>query len=674
MRTRTVLGFLSVPFGITVFILLTVCLSPIRWDKKSFGPVLPQLESKSLSSVGNFLFVSTDNSWESGHYAQYGFDMLTFPNGNLQWMIFKEGDQGGYSWRPNWSIDNLGNIYRYGTEGTQTTTHQIPDDLGLFLKSASVVVANTETRDRLLSRWSSISASNISVMRKGEESFVERPRVRVTLNQCIRVFLLSLILVGGIAVAAAWGGANTSGALKLTNLAIALPSLLVFHTLLTFLLGTITAKSISTAVTVESVVAVCIISYFAVKGRLSDQFSDLRQTITSFGRGKISLVVTGALIFLMFSSLRLDFDGDMLTQYLPVARYHYLLGRHDARALTSRYGVMTQATYPPGFPILLSTLMWAANTDAQSPVQFNYSTNLMVYLYRLLLSVLHLSFLIALASVFKVFTFGGRGLSWLLPPIAVALILPVFLGQPAAAEVYLVPVVGFALIALLASSWFPNGFFTQIGLFIGSSGLFIKKEGLPILCLILFTWYLATLETKRFSLRNSLGHVGAVTLGLFPFLVWRISLGDLAANEFFFYSRSSLSSFGASLGLASKIVEKAIKIVLANNYWVALILLLPLTVVFISAFRSWRDQIIPLGIGVYIAAMTGVYIVSNHPAGPIEHMNTSYDRVVMVAVLASIICAGRVFLLSKAEETNQQTPDDRPSIHVERNLYEITVR
>ncbi len=648
MRISPIVHCLTASIAITFLIAVMVSLSPIRWDIKAFGPVLPQVEAPGLEANSNVLFVSADNEWENGHFAQYGLDMVTFPKGKFQWMIFKEGDRGVYTWPTNWMIDQAGRLYRSGSDQVWPSTADAPDDLKQFIKFGQVVVRTTNTKVKLLERWPELTEAMILTMKAGTSRFIEIPRVRITLAQCLRLFLLVFIFV----VPMVFGGwivkEDHYEVRKLLNAALVFPGVLVLHTALVYLLGNITSSGISTALLVELISAIGLLGFMC---RGFSNNSGVRELKPEDGNRRPLhrwLLAAAALIFVSSSMLRLDFDGDMLTQYLPVARYHYLEGRHDPRALISRYGVMTQATYPPGFPISISSLMWVSEVNKDA-VGFNYPTNLMVFLYRLLLTALHLSFLVALGALLNCLGNGKHGFNWLLPLVAISFLLPLFLGQPGAAEVYLIPLVGFSIVAVYAGAQLNQSAYIHLGLFIGAAMVFVKKEGILIFCLIVLTWYVAAkFRSGRFSLRETAGHLATAIIGLSPFLIWRLKLGEIARSEYFFYQRPSLSRLMANWALLGKIVEKATKILLANNYWVILFLLLPLIIVYSCSSRwLWKDQVIPLGIALYATAMTCVFVFSQHPGGPIEQMDVSYDRLMATPVLAAILYGAKSLFESK---------------------------
>ncbi len=654
---KEVLRLAAISAAITMAIALLVCLYPIRWDKKALGPVLPQFNSSEMAHSPQILFVSKDNDWENGHYAQYGFDMIAFPHGKVDWMVFKEGWRES-PWQARWMIDEEGNIYSPGGDNSWYMVENASEGSISFPGSASVIVSDPDTRAKLLKRWPSLSEDKVLLMSNEPVSFWESPRIRIGLSQFIRIFVLVFLLVVMFAFLSAVTGENGRGWVWL-NLGLAVPSVLIPHTIVVYFLGKITSEAISLSFILEFVIAIGLTVYIqkkkvpANKPPIKKTFPDIWH---SMGRKDIlrpeSLILAALLLlYISFSCLKLDFDGDMFTQYVPVAQYHYLAGSHDPKALMERFGIMTQATYPPGFPILISTLMWAGDLPKETPLKFGYQANLAIFLYRFMISILHLSFLLSAGGLFRLLQKDENSWGWLLPTLAIPLILPLFLGRPEASEVFLVPVVGFSILALLAGDELNNPLYTNLGLFFGGYGMFLKKEGFLIFVLIVMPWYLAgRLRSSKLSLRAIAINSTCLLIGISPFLFWKLGLNSLHIPEYFFYENPSLAKLAASGPLLKGVIEKAIKILLANNYWVALFLIFPLAVSYDWLWcRRWKQACIPLGAMAYIFSMTFVYLFSRHPEGAAVHMDVSYERILAVGILSVILYGAKTIIIPAKE-------------------------
>jgi hypothetical protein len=648
---RTALYLLSASLVIAFLIAISVSLSPIRWDIKSFSPTLPQLEGPGIPAGSDILFVTSNNDWENGHYARYGLDLITFPRAHSEWVVFREGEREG-PWPADWSLDNAGRFYQVATGNSPYDASGAPPDLETIAKSGWVLLRTPETRALLLERWPSLRESKIAVMKPALASFIEFPSRRISAGQFFRT--LGFAFTACVVFAFFLGLGRDRGP-RWFRAALACPVALAAHTLFVFFLGKLTSAPIPTAFSVELLVAVGLALYIERQHWFpAPPIALMKSWAREQGTGQIVLpaVLLGAgfLTFLLFSVLRLDFDGDMFTQYLPAARYHYLMGGHEPDVLLSRYGLMTQATYPPGFPIVISTMMWVGGMAKDAPLAFDFETNLAVFLYRLVVTILHVSFLAAAAGLFRALQTKQDRFGWLFPVVAVSLLLPLFLGQPAASEVYFVPMVGFSILALLAGDELRQPAYAHLGLFTGGFALFLKKEGLFIFFLILLPWYLiGRLRSAKVSLRITAVDMVCLLLGLAPFLLWKTDLRRLGINEYFFYDRVSLTRLMHSGALLGQIVEKAFRTLLTDNYWAVLFLLLPLAMLFDLVRRQrWRRLLTPAGILAYTAAMTCVFVFSKAPGGPLAQMDVSYERVVFVPVLAAVLHGARVLFCSKA--------------------------
>src|SRR3974390_371384 len=86
-----------------------------------------------------------------------------------------------------------------------------------------------------------------------------------------------------------------------------------------------------------------------------------------------------ALLFLA----RLDFDGDFFNNWLPQGRFFYFLGRHDP-SLIAQQGSWQAASYPPGYGILLSTVMWMSEMNLTASFVPGMDPSFAILIYRLL--------------------------------------------------------------------------------------------------------------------------------------------------------------------------------------------------------------------------------------------------------------------------------------------------
>ena len=78
---RAYLGSGLIALVVTLSIAAAVSLSPIRWDLKSLGPVLPRLAAENLTPGEDILYVSSGTRSFDRNLVSYGLDLLTFPGG-----------------------------------------------------------------------------------------------------------------------------------------------------------------------------------------------------------------------------------------------------------------------------------------------------------------------------------------------------------------------------------------------------------------------------------------------------------------------------------------------------------------------------------------------------------------------------------------------------------------
>jgi hypothetical protein len=90
---------------------------------------------------------------------------------------------------------------------------------------------------------------------------------------------------------------------------------------------------------------------------------------------------------------------------------------------------------------------------------------------------------------------------------------------------------------------------------------------------------------------------------------------------------------------------QSLKTILANGTWIALFLVLPAAALWSARHRPWRELLVPAGIAVYAPQMAAVYVLSR--SDPLHHMETSYERLLLVAVLSASLYGLRV--LAKAQ-------------------------
>ncbi len=642
---RLFLNIFFISFIITLFIAFLTCISPIRWDMKSYVTAFPETDYKNLEYGKDVLFISADDGWQNNHIAAYGLDLITFPHGKNAWLLFKEGMVNDNR-NAVFLIDKAGNFYRRTVFNSFKKTKKTPEKVKALVKSGIIIVPTQKTKDAFIQRWPLISTGKIIVLKGKKASFLEYPSLRINLNQMLRIFVL--VLISSSIMAFAWGitGNTALRCLRWFNFALGFPCLLIFHTIIVFCLGKITQAAINWAIAFELFISIALLLF------LNKKFAISMGSVKNKNLHLLLPIMVAGLIYIFFIVLKLDFDGDIYTHWLTMGRFHHKLSHHDPVILFERYGLQHEVVYPPAFAILISTLMWAGDMAKNESFQINYTTHLVIFLYRLFFAVLYLLFLFALCNLFVKVKQERDWLTGLLPIVLIMLLLPMFLGLPTSAEIYFVTMAGFSMLAFLASDELQNQVYSRIGLLLGVVLMFIKIEGILIFPFIIIPWYLTCkCSNRKWSIHEMAGDIIILFIGLIPFFVWKSDLYNLRITEgisslHFEFSNVTLEKLTSNIPLLIQLFENAIKIFLANNYWMVFFLILPIATLYNWLWkRKIYNLIIPFGIYIYLTGVTSIYVFSTSPT--LAHMNTSFSRILMIAVLSAIIYGMQTLMLLK---------------------------
>lgn len=629
----------------TTVVAAAVSLSPVRWDLETLGLVVPNAPRDLRLSDRRILYVSADNDWRNAHLADYGLDFLTFPNGVSSWMCFREGIAAGGP-RPELAIDSDGEIERRAGRGWRPLTREEARDLEARL----VLVPSAGTRAALAARWPVAAARDARVIQPaGGRPFLEGPRVRVSAGQTARLFLALLLPVSALL----WTRARRRrrGSASFLDAALVVPLVLAGHATVTYLLGFLTGHSVAWALVGEVGVAV---GFALAAGRevgSGGSTAAVPERVGGTLRRVSPWLLAGALFGLVVV-FRLDFDGDLYTHWLPMARMHHLLGRHDPGLLVARYGVAHEATYPPGFPIVISTLLWIAGVPRTGSLGFGEASNFAILLYRGLMAVVSLSFLAGVAATFRSMRERGeRG--WLLPVAIIPLALPLFLGEPRSAEVFFTPMLGFAMLALLAGRALSREAYVRLGLALAIFGLFVKNDAIMVLPLIVAPWYLL----DRRPGRTVVWDVVVVLLAGLPVLFWRLDLSRVVERTNFMFRPVGIADVFSGFGDWPRLLAASLEFLLRSPGGAIIVVVLPVAVIFrLLQDGIRRDLIIPLGIWTYTIGTT--YIFTFSKSDPLQHLNRAYGRLMTHAVLSGVLYASWVVLTRY--RTRVETTDSTP--------------
>src|SRR4029077_6105428 len=127
-----------------------------------------------------------------------------------------------------------------------------------------------------------------------------------------------------------------------------------------------------------------------------------------------------------------------------------LLGRHDP-SLLAQHGGSHAASYPPGYGILLSTVMWMTGMDPIASFLPGMDSSFAILIYRLLVLALNLSLLLLITAYLK--RLGAeKSALWIPALVILMLLIPTTAGKHIAAETILFPMLAASIILIAAGS------------------------------------------------------------------------------------------------------------------------------------------------------------------------------------------------------------------------------
>jgi hypothetical protein len=644
MKAKTLLGALALALGLTALLVLISSAVPIRWDHKSIAPNLPQFTGDAPPGDRGFVFVTADESTQNHHLARYGLDFLTFPNGEHAWLVLLEGTSEGPV-SADYAIDASGRFHAYSAADGWQPLASPPPAVARIARHGTLLLSSLDLFEPIAERWPAARSASVVELDKWGGSFFAKPQLRYSLTSFAKTWWVLSIVSLCLAAAACYARQKNRGRSEVWLCCCLVPPCwLALHSYAVYLFGWITPHPVPAALGLQSLMALATLLFWPLPAGPAGPAAPGSGAQRSLGPAVCFSLALAALTFCALSVVRLDFDGDLFTHWIPSARLHHLLGHHDPMALLQRYGAVHETTYPPGFPIFISTVLWMADSSQSASFGLGHDSHLAILLYRCFIVALHLSFLIGTAAFFRAMDGQRDNLRWLLPVIAIPLILPLFMGKPTSSEVYMVPILGFSILALAHAGWSRQAGYARLGLGLALFGLFLKNDAFLSLPLILLPWYFAYLTERRpLHLVSLLKDILAIVIGLAPWLIWRMDLAGLNVDANFMFEPVNLSRLAQEFDRAFPLALNAFKIIVKGSFWLVLLVAMPATFVYQLARRQRKHALmIPLAIWCYASGLVFIYVFSRSDA--VSHMNTSYDRLLMIAVLSGILYCARELL------------------------------
>jgi hypothetical protein len=612
-------------------------LWPIRLDYRSLQD-LHRLEGRGLpQSSGKFLFLSRDNRMESARTATFALRQLAFPVGSVNWAALKEACDGPWT-SGVFAVDLEGQPYK--VKVLPSGVSWIPDDSLRNLafadtQEAYVLFDSQATREAFETRWPFLKqAAHVSVLPDTKvKSFARRPfasefevarvvRIAAAMGTFFAVFLV-LIQLPFLRRAPAEVSAAVATFLALgTNIWLVyliqwiLPGLVRWSPSILWLVGLLAA------------LCLCLRAPHCRSEEPPWQFGPLAAT------GRIALTFCFLAYALLFLA-RLDFDGDFFNNWLPQGRFFYFLGRHDP-SLIVQQGFMQAASYPPGYGILLSALMWMTGMNPAASFLPGMDSSFAILIYRLLVLALNLSLFVLIAAY--LIRFGAKKtVIWIPALVILMLLIPTTAGKHIGAETILFPMLAASIILIATGLRCSVDGLTALGLLAGGMATLVKWEGALLFAVGVLPWFFsfATSKPGRLSKTSIVVWTAVTVLACLPALIWKVTLS--VHNQFF--GSVDIARLLASVHQLPGLAGLAVRMMLEDGRLILFLFVLPCALVFqLRAKPHWSVFLVPASIAALLIGWLVIFLFSNDPSSQL--VETAYSRLIMIPTFSAILyCA-----------------------------------
>jgi len=622
-------------------------ICPVRLDHRALQDMVRLQVAGLPGASGDFVFLSGDNSMENARTANFGLRPIAFPKGAVLWATLKE--QSDRVWSSGFvAVDASGMPYRIngGMTGSWEwrAAPEVAEQAQQKLTRATFVYDSAHTREMFEQRWPFLrSVGNAAAVLSPSPSGSAMGIWRHPANE--------FGLVRWLRIAALLGIYTTSVLVLLQSIRPPKPIawLVVGGAVFAAVGMTVAINYVLESVlpgTARWSTGLLWLCLFMIAGWLNG--GDARSVVPVLPKRRSArFIVCYALIaYALLFLARLDFDGDFFTNWLPQARFHYLLGRHDPSALLA-YGSMQAASYPPGYGVFLSTLMWAADLRREDSFLPGPETSFAILAYRLIVFVLNAALLV-LVGVYLAHLRSGSRSGWVAGLAVTLLLIPSTLGKHIAAETILFPMLGSAMVLIAAGRSFGVHALTALGLAIGGMATLIKWEGAVLLALGVLPWLASvTVATHRPTVRTIAIWIAVLTAALTPTIVWKAT-SDVH-NQFF--GAATWSGLVSGVPLLGRLAKRAYQLTLASGTFALVFIALPCAVASrISGTQSRIGALVPAGIlGLFLGWIL-IFVFSNLNA--VTYLETSYERLVMVPTFGAILYSVESLQIARGSEAS----------------------
>jgi hypothetical protein len=635
-RTTLLAGLLLPIIGAAVLCALA-SIWPVRFDARSLQD-LSRVQGLGLpQSSGEFIFFSRDNSIESARTATFGLRQLAFPDGNMFWAALKEHCNGPWS-SGFLAIDATGNAFLVsgGAHGEWqwAPADEPANEVRSRLATSFVVYDSYQTRKLFEERWPILKTiSRIAVATDsstGSPFKLRRPANEFTLTRITRIaavigsslsVLLVLIQFPSLRRVDSW-----------LILASAIFLSLGLNISLAYLSQWVAPASVHWSSALLWIGGLLFVLFAESKAGVAQDKHRISFTWPS-SRSVRLMLLYGVAVFALLFLVRLDFDGDFFNNWLPQARFHYLLGKHEPGAIITQ-GAIQAASYPPGYGIVLSTLMWVSEMKPTESFLIGPESSFAILLYRLFIFGLNAA-LLMLVIIYLRKRRAGQPAVWMAFVAVIMWLIPSTAGKHIASETVLFPMLAASIVLIAAGQNLKAPAMTIIGILVGGMATLIKWEAALIFALAVLPWVVSSFQPAALLSRAMiLRWVGALALSLIPVVVWKTNLS--VHNEFFL--PVTWPRFLSSVHILPSLAGRAARGMLEDGRLLLILLALPGAVVVHSLSSRWATLLVPFGIASVMTVFVVIFLFANTDAG--TYLDTSYSRLVMVPMFGAMLyCA-----------------------------------
>jgi hypothetical protein len=673
------------PFCCSALVLLAAAVFPVRLDYRTFYD-LRKLDAAGLTASGGKYLLATDNNGnEYYRIAAFALPHLRFPDGQSTWIALSEGIEPG-TLAPDYSVSASGSVQAVGRdEGfeSQTVESDIKGTLRTLAQDGTLIyssgLAQSRFEERLpwlkdaqhvvrldavsefptivlrrpgnqftWTRWfrlAALFALPIAVLIAAHSLYRDTPAIRwlaygtcFCLTNALWIWVMAAGNALGLAAPGWWPYVLFAGAVLLAawmtrgrpleiDSSMALPSRAarIWRAMLRGLLRS---------------------------GRNDELPSDALAPVLG-GAARIALL-WGMAAYVGLFLVRLDFDGDVFHQWLPMTRSYYLLGHHSPEHNLA-LGSMQAATYPYGFAIILSTLAWAADMPASSSFMLSPGTDLTIFLYRVWTGATYAGLLCMLAGLLSWAGSGSRwnGL-WLAGILGTILLFPVAAGRHTGAETLLFPLLCGAAILVVAGRRTGRTELIALGAFLGGTATLVKWEGLILLGFSVLPWLLVpgAGERRMKISRSVLIAVVVLAVGLLPTILWKSSL----TIENGFFRPVSLAYLWDNRHLLPGLFLQVAQLLIREGaYPVILLVALPAAIV-LRMRAAPRLGYLAIAAAVYLGCAAWVVALVFSNIDRTHYIQCSYSRVLLTVVFSGFLYC--LLALKEIPEPSDPAPLD----------------